>query len=378
MNKIFKYISVALLAMTVASCADDPKTPEPEGIKVEGAENCNSGGFTGFYLLNEGNMGSNKCTLDYFSYVNGTYTRNIYAAANPDQILELGDVGNDMAIYDDKLFIVVNGSNKVEVLDAATAKHIAKVDIASPRSIAFYGNLAFVTSFVGGEGDNGTLVAFDIYSFKVVGKVSVGRMPEGVAVLGKKLYVANSGDYTNSAYKNYISVVDVMSLHETAKIDGPINMQHITFDPTGHIWASSRGNYVDKASCLVRFTATNGTFALSNTVEKAVSNMSLGDKKLLFIGSTYDANWNATYNYNTISFSGNDFTEGGSFITDGTEADIETPYALAVNPNSGEIYITDVKNYVSSGTVRCYSKDGKLLWKADTGDVPGHIVFYRK
>ena len=33
----------------------------------------------GFYLVNEGNMGSNKCTLDYFDYFTGLYARNFYA-----------------------------------------------------------------------------------------------------------------------------------------------------------------------------------------------------------------------------------------------------------------------------------------------------------
>ncbi len=378
MTKFLKLAAIALLAITTASCADDPEIPEPEGTIVEGSHASDGGGYTGFYLLNQGNMGSNKCTLDYFSYKNGTYTRNIYSAANPDQIMELGDVGNDLAIYDGMLFIVVNGSNKVEILDAATAKHIAKVDISSPRSIAFYGNVAYVTSFVGGEGDNGSVVAFDIYSFKKLSSVSVGRMPEGITVIGNKLYVANSGDYQNPDYKNYISVIDIATLHETAKIDGPINLQHIRVDYYGSLWASSRGNYADKASCLARFTAKDGVFSQTATVDQAVSNMTLTNDKLYSIGSTYDKNWNATYSYNTLGITGNGYSEEGSFITDGTEKDITAPFCVAVNPGSGEIYVTDAKNYASSGSVLCYSKEGKLLWKATTGDVPANIVFCKK
>lgn len=378
MTKFFRLAAIALLAITTASCADDPETPEPEGTTVEGAQASDGGGYTGFYLLNQGNMGSNKCTLDYFSYKNGTYTRNIYAAANPDQIMELGDTGNDMAIYDGMLFIVVNGSNKVEILDAATAKHIAKVDIASPRSIAFYGNIAYVTSFVGGNGDNGSVVAFDIYSFKTLGSVSVGQMPEGLAIIDNKIYVANSGDYQNPDFQNYISVIDVASLSETSKIDGPINMQHIRTDLYGTLWASSRGNYADKASCLARFTAKDGVFSQSATIAQPVSNMTVCGDKLYSIGSTYDESWNATYSYNTIGISGNGYTEEGSFITDGTQKDIKAPYCVAVNPGSGEIYVTDAKNYASSGSVLCYSKEGKLLWKATTGDIPACIAFCKK
>ena len=55
--------------------------------------------IAGMYLVNEGNMGSNKCTLDYLDYTEGIYMRNIYPERNPTIIKELGDVGNDVQIY---------------------------------------------------------------------------------------------------------------------------------------------------------------------------------------------------------------------------------------------------------------------------------------
>ena len=106
--------------------------------------------------------------------------------------------------------------------------------------------------------------------------------------------------------------------------------------------------------------------------------MTICGDKLYSIGSTYDEKWNATYTYNTLGISGNGYTEEGSFITDGTQKDITAPYCVAVNPGSGEIYVTDAKNYASSGSVLCYSKEGKLLWKATTGDIPACIAFCKK
>ena len=65
------------------------------------------------YLLNEGNMGSNKCTIDFYDDTTGGDFRNIYPEQNPDIVKELGDVGNDIQIYGDKLFAVVNCSHFV-------------------------------------------------------------------------------------------------------------------------------------------------------------------------------------------------------------------------------------------------------------------------
>ena len=61
-------------------------------------------------------MGSNKCTLDYYDALTGKYIRNIYAERNPGVVKELGDVGNDLQIYDGKLWAVINCSHFVEVM----------------------------------------------------------------------------------------------------------------------------------------------------------------------------------------------------------------------------------------------------------------------
>lgn len=374
--KFTKLASILLLGALAASCSEDPQTPPAVGETVEGATKADGGGYTGFYLLNQGNMGSNKATLDYFDYATCTYTRNVYAEANPTVAMELGDVGNDLLISDGLLFIVVNGSHKVEILDAYTAKRVAKVDVNSPRQIAVSGDMAYVTSFVGGDGDNGSVVAFSIKDFTLKGSVSVGIMPEGIAARDGKLYVANSGDYQNPDYSNYISVINAKSLETEYNIGSPINMQHIGFDAFGNLWASSRGNYADKASCLAYFYEHDGRYAQAGTVEQPVSNMAFGSDCLYYIGSTYDANWNATYSYGWLEPKADSYVPGnGSFIK--APEGLATPYALAVNPGNGDIYVTDVKNYVSTGTVDCFSSKGEFKWSAATGDIPAEIAFLK-
>ena len=66
---------------------------------------------------------------------------------------------------------------------------------------------------------------------------------------------------------------------------------------------------------------------------------------------------------------------GSSLITDGTEQNIKIPYGIQVNPYNGDIYITDAKNYVSSGQLHCYSREGKRKWSVRTGDIPAHMCF---
>ena len=100
--------------------------------------NGNEERIRGFFLLNEGNMGSNKATLDYFDYATGIYTKNIYAERNPGVVKELGDVGNDLQIYGGKLYAVINCSHFVEVMDVRTARPITQISIPHRRHIAFH------------------------------------------------------------------------------------------------------------------------------------------------------------------------------------------------------------------------------------------------
>lgn len=82
-------------------------------------------------------MGSNKATLDYFDYASGEYHKNIFAERNPSVVKELGDVGNDIQIYGNKLYAVINCSHLLEVMDVNTAKEITKITVTNCRYIVF-------------------------------------------------------------------------------------------------------------------------------------------------------------------------------------------------------------------------------------------------
>lgn len=365
---------MALSLFTFASCSSDPDEPEPE------KPGDNSGvvdGVVGLYVLNEGNMGANKCTLDYYDYATGTYTRNIYTERNPNQVMELGDTGNDMAVFNDRLYIVVNGSHKVEVLDAKTAKRIGQVDISSPRYIAFDGNYGYVSSFVGGDGDNGSVVRFNLSTLALEGKVSVGKQPEELVVDGGKLYVANSGQLSPE-YDNTISIVDLGTFKYTGSIEVDINMHHLRIDGQGDMWVSSRGNYADVPANLYRLKRENGTFGKPVAVDRLCANFTIAADYLYYYGTAYDADWNMTVSYGKLGPLDKGATYLGSFLTPEAAAEIMAPYAIAVHPGTGDILMTDARNYVSSGKLFCFNSKGEKQWEVTTGDIPGHLVFLRE
>ncbi len=375
----FYYLSIATIALLLvfSSCRKGdniiPSTqsqviyPDPEIGEVKG-----------FFLLNEGNMGSNKATLDYFDYRSGIYSKNIYAERNPSVIKELGDVGNDIQIHGDRLYAVINCSNLVEVMDLNTAEHIGAISIPNCRYITFKGRYAYVSSYAGPvqidpNARLGYIAKVDTATLQVVDECLVGYQPEEMVIAGDKLYVANSGGYRVPNYDTRVSVIDLDTFKEVEKIEVAINLHRMELDRYGYIWVSSRGDYYDIASKV--YVISSKTNDVVKELDIACNNMTrVGDS--IYLHSTQ---WNHTTAENRVSYAIIDTkiqeVVTDNFISDGTQEGIKVPYGLAVNPETKEIFITDAKTYVNPGMLHCYSPEGILKWSVETGDIPAHIVF---
>lgn len=332
----------------------------------------------GFFLVNEGNMGSNKCTIDHFDARTGGYQRNIFPERNPGVVKELGDVGNDIAIHDDRLYVVVNCSNLVEVMNVHTAEHIGSVTIPNCRYIVFDGDRAYVSSYAGPvqidpEARPGKVVEIDTRTLTITREVVVGYQPEEMVITGGRLYVANSGGYRYPNYDRTISVVDLESFEVVNTIDVAINLHRMELDRFGRIYVSSRGDYYGTGSDI--YVVDVATERVIGRLGLAASEMCIDDDRLYVISTE----WSYTSNSNEVSYAVYDTAEerivSRSFITDGTEKQIALPYGLAVNPETKEIYVCDATNYVTPGYLYCFTPGGELKWRVRTGDIPAHIAF---
>ncbi|MRG45300.1 YncE family protein [Chitinophaga sp. SYP-B3965] len=376
-------IALLLLVFVAASCRKDIEVFTNEDTSLDSSA---LNGFAGFYLLNEGNMGSNKSTLDFFNYATGEFKRNIYAAINPTVPKEMGDVGNDIAIYGNRLYAVINASNKVEVMDARTARRIGQIEIPNCRYIKFDKGFAYITSYAGpieinpNYAQKGYVAKVDTATLAVVNKCIVGYQPDGLEITNGKIYVANSGGYMGAGstekYERTVSVIDLATFKEDKRIDVAYNLHHIKADQRGDLWVTSRGDYKQLPSRLYFIDKTQQK--VTDTLPIAVSNYFL-DGDSLYV---YSTEWSYVTYSNVITYGiVNTRTHAvvtRAFITDGTDKEIEIPYGIMVNPVTKEIYVTDAGNYVSPGILYCFTKEGKKKWSVRTGDIPAHFALLPK
>lgn len=370
-------VVVGILLLLVVGCRGEYEIIHSLSHETNVGEE-NLGQLKGFYLLNEGNMGSNKSTLDYFDFATGTYHRNIYAETNPTMVKELGDVGNDIGIYGSKLYAVINVSNFIEVMDAYTAKHLGVVKIPNVRYIKFHDGKAYASAYVAPVEFNqnarvGMVCEIDTTTLEVTRQCNVGYQPEELVITNGKIYVANSGGYMFPNYDNTISVIDLETFEVVNTIEVAINLHRLRLTPYNELICTSRGDYYYVPSRT--FFVDLDTEEVTDTLDLAVTNLDIsGD--LAYI---YSVEWSYLTNTNTITYGIFDVKThevvSRNFIKDGTDEDITIPYGVKVNPVNGDIYVTDAIDYVTPGTLRCYSKFGRLKWKVDTGDIPGHFAF---
>ena len=379
------YVACLILAM-VSSCREDfyiiPSQNQDTGVAPT------RGDIVGMYVLNEGNMGSNKASIDFLDLDENKptvhYLRNIYSERNPNVVKELGDVGNDIKIYGSKLWIVVNVSNKVEVTTADSCKRITQINIPNCRYLAFKDGFAYVSSYVGPvkldqDAPLGMVYKVDTVDFKKKDSVVVGYQPEALCIVDNKLYVANSGGYRAPNYDNTLSEIDLTTFKEIRKIKVGLNLHHCQVDHYGQIWVTSRGNYNDVPSRIYwLYKGHNQLYEVIDSIDTPVSGLSIVGDSLYYYGSA----WNSATATNTISYGLINVRTHQTIETNLFSApqikDVTMPYGIMVNPTERDFYLMDAKNYVSSGSLLHFKPDGTFDWSVQTGDIPGHATFVYK
>lgn len=184
MKKYLLGLAVLLMGTAVmTSCSDDNDGPETY-LQVYS---------TGAYVVNSGNMYNKiESSLTAIDYASSTATQNVFKTANGRT---LGNTANDGIVYGNKIYLAVDQSNTIEVIDKKTKQSIKQIKTTDllgnaegvePRHIIADGGKVYFTTY------GGYVAAVDTTSFALQKKWQVGSCPEGLVIGNGNLYVANS------------------------------------------------------------------------------------------------------------------------------------------------------------------------------------------
>lgn len=379
--------------LVFAACQKDPvpsKDATLDGVSVDVSMFSKSA--RKLFVLNEGGMGSNNATLDFLRFEDGKYISSAFRKMNPEIGAGLGDVGNDIAVHGEEVWIVVNNSGIVEVISAVDETEIAAIPVPTPRSIAFDDKYAYVTSWAGAyvtydtdysvtdsKNPKGQVYRINLGTKMVEGSVEVGYQPEGIAFYNGKLYVANSGGIASQlpptySYDNTVSIIDAASFKVSQTVQVEVNLKNV-HATSGTIYVTTLGNYWDIHSGLYAFPAANPSqvarvtgVGIKEENSYVTASCQVGDS-IYCLGTATEFDWSAPREYYVWSVSGERLSLYPLEL-DGT------PYGISVLDDY--ILVADAGDYFNPGTLSCYSLNSKKdkRWSVSAGVCPGHFALY--
>jgi YVTN family beta-propeller protein len=331
----FSFLAIIIIAFFFSCSKDNPPAPPPVPPKVT----------TGVFTLNQGSYGANNTMLTYYDFASATQTTDFFKKVNG---FGLGDTGSDFIIYGGKMYIVMNVSGYVAVTNGITAKFIDTINFKNagvnrgPENVVAAEGKVFVSS------TDGTVAVIDTSSLAITKFIKVGSNPAQMVVAGDNLYVSNTGGFSAS-FDSTVSIIPLNSLAESGRIMVGTNPGSITTDNTGNIYVICTGDYGAIAPSLVKVNINSNT--VTKSVDSAFGTIRYYNSTLLTTGGYLGAANVGIFNPDNLA------AVRSSFITDGTT--IVNPYGLDVDPATGDVYVGDAKDYVSSGEVFCFDKTGK-------------------
>lgn len=351
-------LCAAFAAAFAAGCEEVPQhqTPEVSGTAI---------------VLNNGTWGGNDASIALYDPQTRTLTPDVFYAANGQK---LGDLGQDVLVCGDEIYIAVNGSRIVFVTDPGfriTHEIIAEADgnRLSPRSLVSGDGKVYVTYY---EGYLGEIDPSEDYAVRTV---PVGSSPEGVAYAGGKVYVANSGGMNYPAYENTVSVVDAAAFVEERRIEVNVNPAKVIANADGsRLYVSSFGNYgYSEPYCPAMLQSIDiASGVVSDMPYADVSSIALGpDDRLYVLCAGYDAEWKplpgTVYVHDASSdrpygSSGSGDLEPAGFVTDGTVF----PQAYSVSATSDGYVYVGCSDYRNTGDVYVMTPSGTLHDRFDS------------
>jgi len=356
-----------LLGCLCASCSSNDATGGEEESKVTLPDRR-------MFILNEGSYETNNAGITFYAPSNdASIIGDIYKAQNT---AALGQYGQWMVAHRENIYVAVNGSNYLSMMNNACVEQRRLSFSAYPelqggvRDVVAYGNCLYA-DFYGG------MVAKINASTLEIEKIQsgVGQNVEKMTVAGGKLYVTNAykiDDKGSYVYLDEVVVLDVNTLEKmkTIKVDVNPNFVMTMGDKVAVV---SYGDYYTVGYSLQLIDPGNDAVAKLNV---QANRCCVWRGKLFFSLSTY----NYESNDYTTTFGVYDL-QTGSVGKEDVLLDMpatlcrESVSMLDVDTDTDELYI-GTTDYFSNGDVYRFGSDGRFKERFETGSVNPKVAVF--
>ncbi len=348
------------------------------------AVSCSSGGdqtagvtppIESVIVINEGGHTSSNASITLFDIESGETQQDVFYNANNEA--RLGDVAQDALIHNGMLYVTLNGSGKMYAIDTTNYTLAAKLtELHSPRYILIASETrGYVTNI-----NTNVINIFNPQDMTHTGEINLGGEAttdwygnetyigaEQMVLKGKYLY-------TNQwSYGTDILVIDTESNEVVQRLEVGEQPTCLQEDKNGNLWTLCNGSYWQDLT-ISKMSVNSSTGELS--IEKTFSMPAQSDyvHPCMIVNKDGDKLF---YLYN-----------GGMYAMDIDAEELPSSpsiymtlvnwYKIAQNPQNGDIYLTDIKDYSQTGEVYRFDVDYDRLRNNptfDAGVIPSIILF---
>ena len=348
---------VALFAITFVSCEKENPPPEKVFSKVA-------------YVVNYGSYSGSKSEISIYDTDSSSITHDAYKAANS---VDFTSNIESMSIHEDIAYFMSNNGDKIDIVDAKTLQasvNPISTDITKPRYFTADGNTAYISCW--GDVDDWSVMA-NSYIAKIdlttnaVTKIALPGGPEGVTIIGNKLYAALTTT-------KKIAVIDLSS-NDISYINTLAIPYHFVVDDAGYLWASMVSTYtVPVGLDSVGLTQIDPA---NNEVVANVNFSSIGSSGFIHISSDKKT----VYALGKEAWPGTASTiysidAPSQTLSSGALISGEKFNGFGVNPENDNIYVFISPSTTENGSLKIYNSSGSLIDEEVTGISPKHAVFY--
>ncbi len=350
-----KYISIliCLVFLLLQACStketDTPDNPSIAGRKV--------------YITNEGAFQNGNASFAVYDIDNDSLYNDVYTNVNNKP---LGDVAIAVYADEDQLYIVVNNSNKIVILDKNTFQEKASIAIPQPRYIEFYApKKAYVSCIYQAK-----VFVVDFNLNQIIKEIDVdyNRGTEGMLYHQNAMYVCNWDTTCNYIYKIN---VQTHTIEERLPISG-YAPKYVLADNANNLWIISGNNYFQKEGYFTQLSGTTGailkTIAVPADYDIISPAMHPSKNSIFFNAINYMGGQNGVYQLETSATT----FPSTAFIP---AANLQYYYAIGIDKNKMQLYIGDPKGFNQSGDIHIYSITGEFIKSLKTGVGPSYFYF---
>ena len=351
-RQLFNIFILGLL-LTFVSCKPGPE-PTPQETNIA----------KGLFVLNEGTFTYANSSLTFYDPEADTVENNLFYRVNNSP---LGDVANSMMLDETGMYIVVNNSKYIYKVDPKTMKYKSKLDgFTSPRHImSINKNKAYVS-----DQESTGLWIINPETMQKTGFVELGNTTERMVRVGDEVVVTNwSNFYQPETSNSTIQFVNIDSDSLVAEMEVAPEPNSIVMDKNNNIWVLCSGGYMppcepalfcinpSSREIVKRFDFADGDNPSSLTIDNAKEN-------IYFLNGGF-----CTLSLYKMSVD-EDALPTTPFINSQSKV-----FTNVIVSEDGDIYLTDVKDYVQNGEILRYTSEGEFVTSFSAGIIPGAMMF---